>query len=83
MSAASPTLDTLANLLHKRLEVIADSDLRAKDPEAHLAALREVSEALEAEHQRLRPQLDGRLRHFLQHASYQKALEWIEAGRKN
>lgn len=81
MSDASSTLDTLAELLQKRLTVIADSELRAKDPEAHLAALREVSEAIEAEHRRLRPQLDGRLRHFLQQASYQKALEWIQASK--
>ena len=81
MSTASSTLDTLAELLKKRLAVIADSELRVNDPEAHLAALRDVSEAIDAEHQRLRTQLDGRLRHFLQQASYQKALEWIEAHR--
>jgi hypothetical protein len=69
--------------LQKRLDVIADSELRAKDAEAHLAALREVSEAIDAEHQRLRSHHDGRLRHFLQQASYQKALEWIQASRKS
>jgi hypothetical protein len=83
MSDASPTLDTLAVLLQKRLDVIADSELRTKDAEAHLTALREVSEAIDAEHQRLRSQLDGRLRHFLQQASYQKALEWIQASKKS
>lgn len=82
MSDASPTLDRLAELLQRRLDVIADTELRTKNPEAHLTALREVSEAIEAEHQRLRPQLDGRLRHFLQQASYQKALEWIQTSRK-
>ncbi|RBP44526.1 hypothetical protein DES53_104347 [Roseimicrobium gellanilyticum] len=81
MSTASPTLDTLAELLKKRLAVIADHELRQRDAEAHLAALRGVSEAIDAEHQRLRSQLDGRLRHFLQQASYQKALEWIEASK--
>jgi hypothetical protein len=77
MSTGSPTLDTLSDLLKKRIEVIADTALRTSDPEAHLTALREVSEGIDAEYQRLKPQLDGRLRHFLQQASYQKALEWI------
>ncbi|HSI63212.1 MAG TPA: hypothetical protein VLE43_08830 [Candidatus Saccharimonadia bacterium] len=77
MATGSSTLDTLAALLKKRLDVIADNAFRTSDPEAHLTALREVSEAIDAEYQRLRPQLDGRLRHFLQQASYQKALEWI------
>lgn len=59
--------------------MIADHAFRTSDPEAHLTALRKVSEAIDAEYQRLKPQLDGRLRHFLQQASYQKALEWIQA----
>jgi hypothetical protein len=79
MSTGSSTLDTLSDLLKKRIEVIADNTFRTSDPEAHLAALREVSEGIDAEYQRLKPQLDGRLRHFLQQASYQKALEWIQA----
>lgn len=69
----------LGTLLQKRLAVISDHALREADPAAQLKALQEVSEAIEAEHQRLRGRLPGRLRHFLEQASYQKALAWIEA----
>ena len=61
-------------------EIIADQTLRENDPAAQLAQLREVSEAIsafQAEHQR---HLPPRLNHFLERASLQKALEFIEHG---
>lgn len=70
----------LASLLKQRLSVIADSEFRKNNPQAHLAALREVSEAIESEHQRIKPHLSPRLRHFLQQASFQKALDHLESG---
>lgn len=72
-------LNKLGGLLRERLGVIADHSLRGRDPAAHLRKLREVSEALAAEHGRLRPVLPARLNHFLTSASYQKALAFIEA----
>ncbi len=70
---------TLRNLLRERLSVIADVSLRESDPAAHLGELRRVSEALDAFREAHFSRLDGRLRHYLQNASYQKALDHIDA----
>lgn len=67
----------LRHLLEERLRVIADHEWRERDAEAHLARLKEVSEALVAEHQRMRSQVPARLNHFLTQASYSKALDWL------
>lgn len=74
--------EPLRRLLLRRREVIADRAFYERDPEGHLAALREVSEAIVAEGDRLEAEglSRGRLRHFLAQCSYDKALSWIEAG---
>ncbi len=74
----SAEMKNLGGLLRERLAVIADHSLRDRDPAAHLRKLQEVSEALGAEHQRLRSVLPARLNHFLASASYQKALAFVE-----
>jgi hypothetical protein len=76
----NPEFATLHRLLQRRLEVIADHSFRDRDPTAHLNSLREVSEALASEHQRLRPMLPARLNHFLAQSSLTKDLEFLEAG---
>lgn len=78
MPVMSLDFSTLKALLQQRVAVIGDHAMRDADPASHLKALQEVSEAIEAEHQRLRGTLPGRLRHFLEQASYHKALAWIE-----
>lgn len=70
----------LARLLETRLAVIADHDLRDRDPAAHLQALQKASEAIDAWHQAHRSEIDGNLNHFLAGASYQKALLYLETG---
>ena len=70
----------LAELLQKRIDLIGDHAFRDRDAQGHLAALREVSEALDASFQRLKPQLAPRLRHFMEQASYSKALEYLKQG---
>ena len=75
-----PTCDPLRQLLRRRLDVIADRDLRERDPAEQLRQLQEVSEAIVAEHARLRSQLPSRLNHYLSQASLQKALDWLEGG---
>ena len=77
MIDSSLPLKTLESLLVRRLEVIADSDFRKRDAASHLKALREVSEAIDAEVQSLQGRLPARLNHFLGQASYQKALDFI------
>lgn len=76
----NPAFEPLRRLLHRRLEVIADHDLRSRDPAEQLRRLQEVSEAIAAEHERLRPELPPRLQHYLAQSSLQKALHWLESG---
>ena len=72
-------MNELAELLRKRISVIADHDFRDRDPEAHLAALQEVSQAIMDMHQQLAGQapLPPRLEHFLTNCSYDKALDFL------
>jgi hypothetical protein len=74
-------LEELIGLLRRRLDTIADHELRAQDPAKQLSLLQEISEAITAFHQRHQGALPPRLNHFLQNCSYQKALEWAEAER--
>ncbi|MEQ1852154.1 MAG: hypothetical protein ABMA01_11245 [Chthoniobacteraceae bacterium] len=69
----------LADALRERLAVIADRDLCTRDPAAHLEKLKSVSEKITQLAAALPRPLDGNLAHYLQRASYQKALDWIEA----
>lgn len=71
--------EELRSLLRQRLEIIADHAFRDRDAAAHLEALKQVSEAILAEHQRLRAQLPARLNHFLTQASFSKALEYLDS----
>lgn len=75
----SSDLETLLDLLRRRLEVIGDRALRESDPDHQFALLRDVSEAITAFHDQHQPSLPPRLRHFLENASLEKAREWIEA----
>jgi hypothetical protein len=70
-------LTDLAAALRERLAVIGDAESR-RDPDRHLARLREVSERIERLEQSLSPKTDPQLRHFLQRRSYSKALELLE-----
>lgn len=79
MSDTTTSLATLRALLQQRLDVIADHAFRDRDPAAHLAALKDVSEKLAAEHERLRGTLPPRLQHFLAQSSLSKALEYIDS----
>ena len=76
-----PALLPLKNLLDQRRAIIADHAWRDRDAPAHLAALQAISEALTAEHHRLRPTLPPRLQHYLTQCSYDKAATWITLGR--
>ena len=71
-------LKILTELLRKRLEIIADHEFRDKDPESHLESLKEISMAIESEHEPLRNSIDARLKHYLTNMSYEKALRHIE-----
>jgi len=68
----------LASALRERLEIIGDEASR-RDPDRHMARLRDVSEKIERLGQSLPAKIDPELRHFLQRRSYSKALELLEA----
>jgi hypothetical protein len=69
----------LAVALRERLAVIADRAFYDRDPAAHLEKLRTVSEKITRLGAALPRPIPGDFAHYLQRASYQKALDWIEA----
>ena len=70
--------EELQTLLQQRLNVIADHSFRDRDPAAHLAALKEVSEAIQAFATAHHHEFDAKLRHYLAQSSYQKALDHLK-----
>ncbi len=71
------TYPKLEALLAKRLDVIADHAWRDRDAESHLQELKAVSEALDREFASVRREMPPRLAHFMQNASYSKALAYL------
>jgi len=69
----------LANALRERIAVIADRAFYERDPAAHLEKLKTVSEKITQLGAALPRPIPGDFAHYLQRASYQKALDWIEA----
>ena len=69
----------LAVALRERVSTIADRDFYARDPDGHLAKLKEVSERIDALAAALPRPLDPDLAHYLHRASFAKALAWLEA----
>ncbi len=67
----------LAAALRERLETIRDENSR-RDPEAHTARLRAISEKIDNLAAALPRPVDPQLAHFLQRKSYDKALEHLE-----
>ena len=71
----------LADALRERLAVIADREFYQRDPAAHLEKLKAVSEKITQLGAALPRPLPGDFAHYLQRASYQKALDWIVANK--
>jgi len=69
----------LASALRERLAIIGDENSR-RDPEKHMARLRENSEKIDNLAPALPKPIDPQLAHFLQRKSYDKALELLEDG---
>ena len=78
-SVAAFMHDDLIQLLRRREIVIADHAWRDRDPDAHLDALKSVSEEISAWAVAHRDTADARLRHYLANASFAKALAHLEA----
>ena len=73
-----PELSPLRDALRRRLEIIADTAWRDRDPTSQLQALQEISESIFQQHNDLAPKLPPRLRHFMESQSYTKALALLE-----
>lgn len=70
-------LDQLAAALRERIAIVAD-EVSRRDPERHLQRLQAISERIEDLRTRLPRPIDPQLAHFLQRASYSKALVFLE-----
>jgi flagellar biosynthesis chaperone FliJ len=69
----------LSEALRERLRVVADHELRDRDPQAHLDQLKSAASRLDAAVAQLPAQCDPELRHYLARQSYVKALAWLES----
>lgn len=77
--SASPTAyQELAAVLRERLVVIGDREHYARDPEGHLERLKQVSAHIVSARASLPRPIDPQLEHFLDRASYDKALAFVE-----
>ena len=76
----NPAIVDLAAALRERLTIIGDENSR-RDPEAHTARLRAVSEKIDNLGAALPKPIDPQLAHFLQRKSYDKALDLLEGDR--
>jgi hypothetical protein len=68
----------LAAALRERLEVIADRELSTRAPAEHLARLQAASERIADAAAAIPRPAEPQLEHFLQRASYDKALAWLQ-----
>lgn len=68
----------LAAALRERRDIIGDAESR-RAPEQHIERLKTVSLRIDSLAAQLPSPLHPQLRHFLQRASYDKALEFLEA----
>ena len=67
----------LAEALRKRLRIISDESSR-RNPDQHMAELREISNRIELLATALPQPIPARLAHFLERRSYDKALDFLE-----
>jgi hypothetical protein len=71
------TMISLTAALRERLSIIADEESR-RDAAKHMRRLKAVSEKIDALQEALPPEVNPRLKHYLDRRSYDKALEWME-----
>ncbi|MBV9671221.1 MAG: hypothetical protein JO076_00140 [Verrucomicrobia bacterium] len=69
----------LAAALRERFVLIADRELREKDPTEQLSRLRQVSERIQKLTEQLPQNADPMLAHYLERMSFSKALEFVES----
>ena len=69
----------LATALRERLKIISDETSR-RDPDQHIARLREISDRIQSLSAALPQPIPPRLAHFPDRRSYDKALEFLCSG---
>jgi hypothetical protein len=67
----------LSAALRERIAIIRDENSR-RNPEAHMARLKKISERIEELRVHLPKPIHPQLAHFLERSSYDKALEFLE-----
>ena len=82
MAESTDARQALAAALKKRLALVADRAFYLRDPAAHLAELQAVSGRITALAAQLPPPVDPQLAHYLQRCSFDKALAFLEEGRR-
>jgi hypothetical protein len=68
----------LAAALRERLAVISDREHYQHDPVGHLERLKAATASISALQEQLSPDVNPRLAHYLERASFDKALAFIE-----
>jgi hypothetical protein len=71
-------LSALRDAIANRLAVVADHELRAADPAAHLEKLKQAASRVDALATNLPKDCDPMLRHYVERQSYVKALTWLD-----
>lgn len=79
MTIPSDLHAALIAALRERLTVIADRELYRRDPAAHLERLSQVSDSITSLSAQLPSNINSQFAHYLQRASYDKALAFLEA----
>lgn len=74
----TPLAKELETVLRNRLALVADHELRERDPQTQLQELRAASVRLGKLTEQLPAHCDPMLRHYLERQSYVKALDWLE-----
>ena len=69
----------LAAALRQRIKIISD-DTSRRNPDQHMARLRDISDRIESLAAALPQPIPPRLAHFLERKSYDKALEFLCSG---
>ena len=69
----------LAAALRQRIKIISD-DTSRRNPDQHMARLRDISDRIEFLAAALPQPIPPRLAHFLERKSYDKALEFLCSG---
>jgi len=78
MSETSHAYRQLAEVLRRRLAIIADQEFYRRNPKAHFDQLQANSGEITKLTEQLPAPIDPQLTHYLQRCSYEKALAFLE-----